>query len=73
MEKIPKHRKALGVTIQEFRKTAKLTQEQLGEKSELHPNYIGEVERGEKAVTIDSLMKIATALQVHVSELLADI
>jgi transcriptional regulator with XRE-family HTH domain len=63
----------LGQAIQEQRKAAGLTQEQLGEKAELHPNYIGEIERGEKAVSIDSLLKIAHALKVRAFELMRDL
>lgn len=73
MERIPKHRKQLGEAVRQARKKAKLTQEQLGEKAELHPNYVGEVERGEKAITIDSLINIARVVKVPLSKLLVDL
>ena len=34
------------------------TQEHLAELADVHPTYIGQVERGEKNVTIESLEKI---------------
>ena len=70
---IRQHRKILGETIRSFRKKAGLSQEALAEKSDLHTNYIGELERGEKAATIDTLLKIAKALKVRVSDLVQEI
>jgi transcriptional regulator with XRE-family HTH domain len=69
----PKHRRILGESIRPFRKAAGLSQEELAEKADLHHNYIGELERGEKAATIDSRLKIAQALNLHVRDLVADI
>ena len=46
-----------------------MSQERLAEKADLHHNYVGELERGEKAASIDSLVKIAKALGVHPSDL----
>ena len=50
-----------------------MSQELLAERSELHHNYIGEVERGEKAATIDTLVKIAKGLRLDVSDLVQDV
>ena len=50
-----------------------MSQEKLAEKADLHHNYIGELERGEKAATIDSLLKISKALKMRVSDLVRDI
>jgi transcriptional regulator with XRE-family HTH domain len=55
------------------RKTAGLSQERLAEKADLHPNYIGEVERGEKTISVDALVRIAKALKVRVAVLVADL
>jgi transcriptional regulator with XRE-family HTH domain len=52
-----------------LRKEQRLSQEQLGERAGLHTNYIGQVERGEKNVTIESLEKIAAGLNVSLEDL----
>jgi transcriptional regulator with XRE-family HTH domain len=62
----PNHRKIIGDALRDSRKAAGLSQERLAEKADLHPNYIGEVERGEKNISVDALIRIATALKVSV-------
>ncbi len=68
MSASPKYRKILGNALREIRKQAGVTQEKLAEKADLHPNYIGEVERAEKTISVDALMRIATALKVSVTK-----
>jgi len=68
-----KHRRLLGERIRSFRKGKGFSQEVLAEKADLHHNYVGELERGEKAATIDTLVKIAKALGVRVGDLVRDI
>ena len=50
-----------------------MSQELLAEKADLHHNFIGEIERGEKAASIDTLVKIAHALGVPVRTLVEGI
>jgi len=50
-----------------------MSQEKLSEKANLHHNYIGELERGEKAASIDTLVKIAKALGVKVRALVDEL
>jgi transcriptional regulator with XRE-family HTH domain len=69
----PKHRRLLGERIRSFRKGKGLSQEVLAERADLHHNYVGELERGEKAATIDTLLKIANALGVRVRALVNDL
>jgi transcriptional regulator with XRE-family HTH domain len=64
----PKHRKTVANAIRELRKKAGYSQEKLAEKADLHPNYIGEVERAEKNISVDALMRIAIALKVSIKE-----
>ena len=64
------HRKVVGQNVRKFRKQARLTQEQLGEKANLTYKYVGEVERGSVNVSLDSLMRIAKALKVRIQDLL---
>ena len=67
------HRKVLGEAIRQLRKQADLSQEKLAEKADLHHNYIGEIERGEKAATIDTLVSVADALGVRLRDLVAEL
>ena len=61
--------KAVGQRIRNYRTKAGLSQEKLAELSGCHPTYIGQLERGEKNATIESIDKIATALTVPMSTL----
>ena len=45
----------------------------LAELADVHPTYIGQVERGEKNVTIESLEKICCALNLPMDELFYNI
>ena len=67
--KIPKYRKVLGENIRTHRRKLGWSQIKLAEKSDLHHNYIGDIERGEENVSVDALMRIATALKVGLSDL----
>lgn len=57
--------------IRELRKIKKMSQEQLAEKADLHPTFIGNLERAEKNPTLTSLEKIARAFNISLFELLA--
>jgi transcriptional regulator with XRE-family HTH domain len=65
-----KQLKILGETIREYRKRAGMSQEELAEKADLHPVYIGKVERGEQWISLHALLRVARALGIHASELL---
>ncbi|MBI4517501.1 MAG: helix-turn-helix transcriptional regulator [Deltaproteobacteria bacterium] len=62
-------RKLIGQRIKELRKARGLSQEALAEKMDVHPKYLGAVERGEQNPTIDFLEKVATALKVDLPAL----
>lgn len=61
----------VGSRIKALRKEKGLSQEALGEKGGFHFTYIGQVERGEKNVSLINLSKIAEALEVNISQLFA--
>ncbi|MDD6212576.1 MAG: helix-turn-helix transcriptional regulator [Clostridiales bacterium] len=60
--------KIVGQRIRSCRKKKGFTQEKLAEKSDLHPTYIGMIERGEKNLSITSLEKILSALNISFSD-----
>lgn len=60
----------IGKRIQKFRTQRKLSQEALALASDMHPAYLGRVERGERCPTVDTLFKISQGLKIPLSELL---
>ena len=52
-DRIKKHRNRIG-----------LTQEELAEKCGLHHTYIGQLERGEKNATLESIEKVVQGLDI---------
>lgn len=61
--------KIIGQRIRNYRTALGWSQEKLAELSGCHPTYIGQVERGEKNATVESIEKIATALNISLSTL----
>ena len=53
-----------------MRKSKRLTLEQLAEKAESNPKYLGAVERGEENIGLRKLEQVAAALRVDPYELL---
>jgi len=43
------------------------TQEDLADRARLHPTYVGGIERGERNVGLDNILKLAKALGEHPS------
>ncbi len=69
-ERAVKHvRKFLGERLRALRKERGLSQERLGQRSKLSGKFIGEVERGEKSISIDSLYHVSVALDIPLREL----
>ena len=61
--------KTVGQRIRNYRTKQGLSQEKLAELSGCHPTYIGQLERGEKNATLESIEKITTALGISLSKL----
>ncbi len=72
MPAAPKIYRILGETIRVERRKAKLSQEKLAERADFTRNYIGQIERAEKKVTLEALWKIANALKVRVRDLVKE-
>ena len=62
--------KTVGQRIRNYRTKLGLSQEKLAALSGCHPTYIGQLERGEKNATLESIEKIAAALNISLSKLL---
>ena len=58
-----------GKRLREVRVAQKLSQSTLAEKTGLHTNYIGMVERGERNPSLINVNKLAEALKLSLSEL----
>jgi len=56
--------KAIGENVRRERLRRGLSQEKLAFAADLHPNYVGFVERGERSITVVNLVRIAKALRV---------
>jgi XRE family transcriptional regulator, regulator of sulfur utilization len=62
-------RKVLGSRVRTLRVERGWSQEALGERSGLSGKFIGEVERGEKSISVDSLYRVSVALRVPLRDL----
>lgn len=61
-----------GARLRELRSSRGFTQEQLAEKAQVTPSYVGRLERGGAAPGIDLVERLAKALGVKVAELLPE-
>lgn len=59
--------------MRRYRNHAGFSQEKLAEKADLHPVYVGELERGEEAASVNALIRIAKALGVRLRDLVEDV
>jgi len=69
MRKSTKLPKTLGKKIQRRRKALKLTQEDVAEKVGVSGTYIGYIEQGRYAPSLEVLEKISRALKIPLSDL----
>ncbi len=60
---------AFGKRVAELRKNAGFSQEQFAFECNVDRTYIGTIERGEKSPTLNTIAKIADALNITKSEL----
>lgn len=63
---------AFGKALKRFRASLGVSQEQLAERAELHRTYVGDVERGERNISLLNIAKIADALRITPSKLVRE-
>ncbi|WP_176706376.1 helix-turn-helix domain-containing protein [Paenibacillus hemerocallicola] len=61
--------KLVGSNIRELRKAKGFTQAELGEKMQISQSYIGEIERGQVNVSLETLEKVTLALELSLFDL----
>jgi len=62
--------RAIGQRMREERERLGFTREQLAETVDLAPLYIGQLERGERQMSLDTLVKICDRLHISADHLL---
>lgn len=66
-------KRAIGANIRQLRNDAgKMSLRKLGIRADLSPTFISEIENGERAASIESLIRITQALGVKISAILPD-
>lgn len=65
-------RKDFGLKVRLRRYELGYTQEELAEKSDLHPTYVGSVERGERNIALENIIALAKALSCSPKELMPE-
>ena len=63
-------RQKFAAAVRRERRAMGLSQEQFAEKAEMHPAYIGGVERSERNISVDAMERIARVLGVPLAGLL---
>ena len=62
-----------GRRVRLYRKQKKLSQEKLAELCELHPVYIGQLERGEKNASLETIIRVSKGLEISPALLFGEI
>ena len=63
----------MGLRVRKLRLVLGLSQEALADKCGLHRTYVGSIERGERNVSLQNIVRLARALQTTPSDLLKEI
>lgn len=64
-------RQAVGARIRELRLARAISQEELAARANLHRNYVGSIERGEREVGLNSMARLAAALGLSLADFFA--
>jgi len=64
---------SMGARIRELRKKKRLTQERLAERVDISTPFLGHIERGNRTPSLETLVRIANALETTLDVLLCDL
>ena len=67
-----KIKQLFGDGVRKRRLELDLSQEKLAEKASLHRTYIGDVERGERNISLENIEKITQALEITIVDFFAN-
>lgn len=70
---LPTRRTLLGRRVRAARALQGWTQEELGTRAGFDRTYVGAIERGERNVSFDNLVRLAAALETPLATLLDDV
>lgn len=62
---------AVGRRVRELRQQLQISQEELAARADLHRNYVGSVERGERDIGITAIGQLARALGMSLADFFA--
>ncbi len=62
-----------GRRVRLYRKLKKYSQEKLAELCDLHPVYIGQIERGEKNASLETIVRISKGLDISPALLFGEV
>lgn len=63
---------AFGAAVRKLRKAKGLSQEMLAEKADIHHTHVGLIERGERNPSLDVAHRVARALGLTLSAMIAE-
>lgn len=72
-EEVPDLQKTLGKRIRDLRAKKGFSQESFADHCGLHRTYMGGIERGERNLTIQTVLTVARGLGMSISDLFTDI
>lgn len=71
--KYDEFREQLGKTIRAKREALGYSQESFGDEINIHRTYVGDLERAEKDIRMENLLKVTKGLGIRLSDLIRDV
>jgi transcriptional regulator with XRE-family HTH domain len=66
-------REKFGAVVRARREDLGFSQEQLAELASMHRTYVGSIERGERNVSLENIVKLCEALRIKPSSLMGSL